>query len=133
MLTDICHSRGCHHYLVDKARHVAKYPTMCMGFSRQGYWSGLPFLSSGVFPTWGSNLGLPHCMQILYHLSHKGSPGGEVAFPNVTTVLQSVQQRIFPTQGWNPSLLHLLHCRQILYPLSHLGSPLSITETLLLS
>ena len=31
---------------------------------------------------------------------------------------------IFPTQGSNPSLLHLLHCRQILYPLSHLGSPI---------
>ena len=29
-------------------------------------------------------------------------------------------QRIFPTQGSNP---HLLHCRWILYPLSHRGSP----------
>ena len=28
----------------------------------------------GVFPTQGLNLGLPHCRQILYHLSHKGSP-----------------------------------------------------------
>ena len=28
-------------------------------------------------------------------------------------------QEIFPTQGWNPGLLH---CRRILYPLSHLGS-----------
>ena len=28
-------------------------------------------------------------------------------------------QGIFPTQGWNPSLLH---CRQTLYPLSHQGS-----------
>ena len=32
-------------------------------------------------------------------------------------------QGIFPTQGSNPCLLHLLHCRPILYPLSHLGSP----------
>ena len=29
-------------------------------------------------------------------------------------------QRIFPTQGSKPCLLH---CRQILYPLSHWGSP----------
>ena len=29
----------------------------------------------GIFPSWGSNLGLPHCRQILYHLSHQGSPG----------------------------------------------------------
>jgi len=30
-------------------------------------------------------------------------------------------QQIFPTQGWNPGLLH---CRQTLYLLSHQGSPL---------
>ena len=28
----------------------------------------------GIFPTQGSNLGLLHCRQILYHLSHLGSP-----------------------------------------------------------
>ena len=27
----------------------------------------------GIFPTQGSNPGLPHCRQILYHLSHQGS------------------------------------------------------------
>ena len=31
-------------------------------------------------------------------------------------------QGIFPTQGSNLSLLHVLHCRHILYPLNHLGS-----------
>ena len=34
----------------------------------------LSFLQ-GIFPTQGSNPGLPHCRQILYQLSHKGSPG----------------------------------------------------------
>ena len=28
----------------------------------------------GIFPTQGSNPGLPYCRQILYQLSHKGSP-----------------------------------------------------------
>ena len=28
----------------------------------------------GIFPTQGSNPGLPNCRQILYQLSHKGSP-----------------------------------------------------------
>ena len=28
----------------------------------------------GIFPTQGSNPGLPHCKWILYHLSHQGSP-----------------------------------------------------------
>ena len=31
-------------------------------------------LLQGIFPTEGSNPGLPHCRQILYQLSHKGSP-----------------------------------------------------------
>ena len=44
-----------------------------MGFSRQGYWSGLPFPSPGDLPEPGLNLDLPHCRQTLYHLSHQGS------------------------------------------------------------
>ena len=32
-------------------------------------------LFQGIFPTQGLNPGLPHCKQILYQLSHQGSPG----------------------------------------------------------
>ena len=32
-------------------------------------------LLQGIFPTQGLNPGLLHCRQILYQLSHKGSPG----------------------------------------------------------
>ena len=35
---------------------------------------GCHALLQGIFPTQGSNPGLPHYRQILYHLSHKGSP-----------------------------------------------------------
>ena len=31
-------------------------------------------LLQGIFPTQGSNPGLPHCRWILYHLSHQGTP-----------------------------------------------------------
>ena len=31
-------------------------------------------LLKGIFPTQGSNLGLLHCRQILYRLSHQGRP-----------------------------------------------------------
>ena len=31
-------------------------------------------LLQGIFPTQGSNSGLPHCRRILYLLSHQGSP-----------------------------------------------------------
>ena len=45
-----------------------------MEFSRPEYWSGSPSLFQGIFPTQGSNPGLPHCRQVLYQPSHKGSP-----------------------------------------------------------
>ena len=32
-------------------------------------------LLQGIFPTQGWNPGLPYCRQILYQLSHRGSPG----------------------------------------------------------
>ena len=35
--------------------------------------TGLSLLQ-GIFPTQGSNPGLPHCRRILYHLNHKVSP-----------------------------------------------------------
>ena len=35
---------------------------------------GCHFLLQGIFPTQGSNLGLPHCRQMPYHLSYQGSP-----------------------------------------------------------
>ena len=34
---------------------------------------GCHFLLQGIFPTQGSNPGLSHCRQTLYHLSHQGS------------------------------------------------------------
>ena len=35
---------------------------------------GIHSLLQGIFLTQRSNIGLPHCRQILYHLSHQGSP-----------------------------------------------------------
>ena len=57
--------------------HVQLFPTpwtiQSMEFSRPeaGNLSHL----QGIFPTQGSNPGLPHCRRILYQLSHRGSPG----------------------------------------------------------
>ena len=68
---------------------------------------GCHALLQGIFATQGSNLGLPHCRQILYHLSHQGSP----------KILEWVA---YPFSR-GPSQLNcgLLHCRQILYQLSY--------------
>ena len=51
---------------------VAYQAPLSMGFSRQGYWSGLPFPSPGDLPDPGKP-GLLHCRQTLYCLSHQGN------------------------------------------------------------
>ena len=52
-------------------------------FSRQEYWSRLPCPPPGDLPNLGIKPRSPFCRQILYHLSHKGSPGilERVAYP----------------------------------------------------
>ena len=42
------------------------------GILRQEYCSGYPLLQ-GIFPVYRQNAGLPHCRQILNHLSHQAS------------------------------------------------------------
>ena len=53
---------------------VARQAPLSREFSRHEYWSGSHSLLPGIFPTEGSNPGLPHCGRILYFLSHQGSP-----------------------------------------------------------
>ena len=54
---------------------VAYQAPLSMGFSRQEYWSGVPFPSPGDLPDPGIKPGLLHCRQTLYQLSyHCASP-----------------------------------------------------------
>ena len=53
---------------------IAHLAPLSMGFSRQEYWSELPFPSPGDLPDQGIEPGSPYCRQILYCLSHQGSP-----------------------------------------------------------
>ena len=55
-------------------RTVAHEAPLSLGFSRQEYWSGLPFPSLGDLPNPESNQGLLHYRQILYQVSYQGSP-----------------------------------------------------------
>ena len=50
----------------------ASQAPLSMGFSRQKYWSGLPFPSPEDLPNSGIEPGSPHYRQILYHLSCQG-------------------------------------------------------------
>ena len=45
-------------------------------FSGKNTGVGCHFLLQGIFPSQGTNPGLPHCRWILYQLNHKGSPAG---------------------------------------------------------
>ena len=73
---------------------VAYQAPLSMEFSRQEYWSGLPFPSPGDLPDPGVEPGLPHCRQTLYHLSHHW-PLGKCKFKllwnNTAHLFSSVQ------------------------------------------
>ena len=60
--------------LCDPMEYIACQVPLSMEFSRQDTGVGCHSLLQGIFPTQGSNPGLLHCRQILYHLSHQGSP-----------------------------------------------------------
>ena len=53
---------------------VACQAPLSVEFSRQEYWSVLPWLLQGIFPIQGSNPGLPHYGQIIYRLSYVECP-----------------------------------------------------------
>ena len=59
--------------------HVQLFATPCELYSPWNslgleYWRGKHSLLQGIFATQGLNPGLPHCRQIVYQLSHEGSP-----------------------------------------------------------
>ena len=53
---------------------MARQAPLCMEFSRQEYWSGLPFPSPGDLPYPGIKPRSPALQWTLYRLSHQGSP-----------------------------------------------------------
>ena len=64
-----------HSVMSDSFRPHELQPTRFLHpwFSRQEYWSGLPFPSPGDLPNLGNEPGIPHYRQMLYRLSHQGS------------------------------------------------------------
>ena len=85
-----------------------------MRFSKQAYWSGLPFLSPGDLPN-------PRMKPRSPTLQVDSLPAESPGKPKNTGVGSlSLLQQTFPTQGFNSGLPH---CRRILYHLSHQESP----------
>ena len=64
----------------------------------------------GIFPTQGSNPGLLHCRQILYHLSHQGSPRilEWVTYPfsrDLASITSHIHNRVLFLLWFHPFLL----------------------------
>ena len=73
---------------------VAYQAPLSMEFSRQEYWSGLPFPLPGDLPDPGIEPSLPHCRQTLYHLSHHwplGKRKFKLLWNNTAHLFSSVQ------------------------------------------
>ena len=68
------------HYWLGHRLELLWYWIICLENEQRSfchYWQKHFSLLQGIFPTQVSNPGLPHCRQILYQLSHKGSPHTE--------------------------------------------------------
>ena len=76
-------------YVEERTVVVVKVAQSCPALRPHGLYSpwnspdhnsgvGSLSLLRGIFPSQGSNPGLPHCRRILYHLSHKGSPVSKI-------------------------------------------------------
>ena len=81
-------------------------------------WVGSLSHLQGIFPTQGSNPGLPHCRWILYQLSHKGSPrilewipypfSSRSSWPRNWTRVSCIACRFFTT--WAIRETHKMDC-----------------------
>ena len=87
------------------------------GFSRQEYWSGLPFAPPGDLPNPGIKPGSPALQADSLPPESRGKP------KNTGVGSLSLLQGIFLTQEQNWGLLN---CRWILYQLSYQGSPVNV-------
>ena len=91
-------------------RTIAHQAPPSMGFSRQKYWSRLPFSSPRNLPNLGIEPGLLHCRQMLYRLSHQGSqrPVQSVVlaslWPQPVAKISPVQQKFEEEQQKNDDL-----------------------------
>ena len=92
---------------------IACQASLSMGFSRQEYWSGLPWLPPGDL----LNSGIKPRSPTLQADSSLAEPPGKLKNTGVGSL--SVLQGIFLIQESNWGLLH---CRWILYQLSTRGS-----------
>ena len=89
---------------------------------------GCHVLLQGIFPTQGLNPGLPHCRQILYHLSYQGSPrilewvaypfSRESSWPRNQTGASCIVGRFFTSWATREALVYLMILHKVMWFLS---------------
>ena len=128
---------------------VACQASLSVEFSRQEYWSGWPLPSPGDLPDPGIEPASPMLPSGFFTTEAPGKPINRIArmwaksLQSCLTLLDptdhippdssvsrqeycyALLQGIFPTQGPNPFLRHLLHWQLDSSPLRHQGSPLT--------
>ena len=93
------HMSSCYRYIVYGGGLVTKscpilatpwivdcHAPLSLGFSRQEYWSGLPFPSPGDLPEPGIKPGSPALQVDSYRLSYEGSPSTTLEAPKEMVV-----------------------------------------------
>ena len=111
-----CYSLS-HIWLFAKRRTIASQTPPSMGFSSKNTGVGCHSVLQGIFLTQGSNPGLLHCRQILYHLSHQALKASQTSSSQQTPA----SHKVYPISAilcWKMSLLSTRSLSLILWKLS---------------
>ena len=116
-LWDICCVLSGSRHVRPCAMTVTRQAPLPMGFSRQEYWSGLPFPSAGIFLTQGLN---PHLLCLL-HLKKGSLPLAPPGKPrsHIKLTLKNAFQYMLLLLLLSPVYVR---CRQILFDSTYMSS-----------
>ena len=100
------------------------------GFPGKSSRVGCHFLLQGIFPTQGSNPSLPHCRQVLYRLSHQGSPSQLLKWvaypfsrgpsqPRIRTRISCIAGRFFTSWATREVLMFIEVCVKVCSKMSN--------------
>ena len=137
-LRDIHESESCSDVSCSLRPHGLHSPWNSPG---QNTGVGSLSLLQRIFPTQGSNPGLPHCRWILYQLSHKGSPrilewvaypfSSASSWPRNGTRVSSIAGRFFTNCAINTDIIMMGKTQKLGFPRDCLKQHLDGVLTLL--
>ena len=121
---------GLSHWVTSNSLQSSSPPhsSVCRDSPGKNTGVGCHVLLHGIFPSQGSNPGLPHCRQILYHLSYQGSPKAlrwvaypfsrESSWPRNRTGASCIAGRFFTSWATREALVYLILFHKAMWFLS---------------